>query len=190
VNGDRFLLDIKKQFQYYKILCERAMVQVTDKEFYHRDHEELNSIAIIVKHICGNLLSRFTQFRTTDGEKPWRRRDEEFILHSKVRADMMEIWERAWTVLFNELEKLEATDVDETITIRTQLHNISTALIRALAHITNHVGQIILLAKAFRKKDWKVLSIPIGKSEAFNGKAADDEKPDHYTDHLMQNEKE
>lgn len=188
MNGDRFLIDINKQFRYYKSLGDKALAQVTDEEFYFRAHEELNSIAIIVKHICGNLLSRFTQFRTTDGEKPWRRRDEEFMMKSKVRADMMEIWDKAWTVLFNELDALTANDLDETITIRTQPHSISTALIRSLAHISNHIGQILLLAKAFKKEEWKSLSIPKGQSEAFNSKATRADKPDHYTDHLLKDE--
>jgi uncharacterized damage-inducible protein DinB len=185
MNGDRFLTDIRKQFTYYKTLGDKALEQVSDDEFYFRESEEFNSIAIIVKHICGNLLSRFTQFRTTDGEKPWRHRDTEFILESTVRADMMQIWEKAWAVLFTELESLTATDMDNTITVRTQPHNISTALIRSLAHISHHIGQIVLLAKAFRKEYWNSLSIPKNQSESFNVKATNSSKPDHYTDHLL-----
>ncbi len=185
MNGERFLTDIIKQFRYYKILGDKALAQVTDEEFYFREHDDLNSLAIIVKHICGNLLSRFTQFKTTDGEKAWRRREEEFTLHPTVRSDMMEIWDKAWTVLFNELDDLRADDLDETIIIRTQPHNISTALIRALAHISNHIGQIVLLAKTFRKDEWESLSIPKGQSDSFNKKATASTKPDHYTDVLL-----
>ena len=182
---ERFLIDIKKQFSYYKLLADKAMEQVSDEEFYQQSDESLNSIAIIVKHISGNLLSRFTQFRTTDGEKSWRHRDKEFIIESNVRADLMEIWEKAWTVLFMALDELEEEDIDATITIRQQSQNISSALIRSVTHASHHVGQILILAKAFRKEEWISLSIPKGKSEEFNASIDKKETPDHYTDKLL-----
>jgi len=182
---ERFLTDIKKQFSYYKLLADKAMEQVNDEEFYHQSHECLNSIAIIVKHISGNLLSRFTQFRTTDGEKPWRQRDNEFIIESKVRADLMEIWEKAWTVLFLALDELTEEDIDASIYIREQPQNISSALIRSVTHASHHIGQILLLAKEFRKEEWICLSIPKGKSTEFNASIDKTRKPDHYTDKFL-----
>lgn len=185
MDGAHFLNDIQKQYSYHKQLAEKAIHQVSEEEFFWQQHEHVNSIAIIVKHISGNLLSRFHDFRTSDGEKSWRNRDDEFENHSYVKDDYMEVWQKAWTVLENELESLSAENMADTIYIRQQAHLIPTALIRSVTHTAHHIGQIIHQAKIIRGENWTSLSIPKGQSQQFNAqlKASSDQKK-HYTDHL------
>ena len=130
---------------------------------------ESNSIAILVKHIAGNMRSRFTDFLTTDGEKPDRKRDREFEVNSETtRADVMHWWDEGWNIVFNTLDGLKPEDVTRTVTIRGETHTVLQALNRAMAHYAQHVGQIVFLSKHLRSSDWKTLSVPRGKSEAFN----------------------
>ena len=185
MNPDIFLRDIKKQFWYYKRLTEQAIDQLTEEEFFYKAHYKSNSIAIIVKHISGNLLSRFTDFKTSDGEKEWRHRDQEFILDSDVKSDYMDKWHRSWTMLREALDSVESRQLDDKVIIRNHEHNISTAILRSVTHIASHVGQILYCAKAIKGDEWESLSIPVGASEAFNKIAfSEDQVEGHYTDLL------
>ena len=163
-----FIEDTTLTFRRQKELAERAMAQVADDEFFRTVDAESNSIAVIAKHIGGNLRSRFTDFLTTDGEKPDRDRDGEFIAESQAhRAEIMGAWETGWSVLFASLTALRPEDLLSTVRIRTEPMTVVAALHRALAHVSQHVGQIVWLAKHLRSTDWKTLSIPRGQSATY-----------------------
>jgi uncharacterized damage-inducible protein DinB len=161
---------IKTEFERYKKLAERSFAQVKDEELSQPGPGGGNSIAIICWHISSNLRSRFTDFLTTDGEKPWRARDEEFEPRTVTRAELLAKWEGGWRALQDALGSLGDEDLSRTVTIRSQPHTVHEALHRALGHISYHVGQIVYLAKAFRGAGWETLSIPLGASDAFNQK--------------------
>lgn len=166
--GEIVLDDTRLNFQRLKDLAERALAQVDDAQFFHAIDDEANSIAILVKHIGGNLRSRFTDFLTTDGEKPDRDRDAEFIAtDTSARAKLMDTWHIGWRVLFESLASLTPADLSATVRIRGEAMTVVAALHRSLAHISQHVGQIVLLAKHFRGADWKTLSIPRGQSRGW-----------------------
>jgi hypothetical protein len=160
--------DAFQSFRNYKKMAERAMEQVSDKEFFAAIDEEANSIAVIVKHLAGNLVSRWSDFLTTDGEKPTRDRDAEFEIRDDSREALMEFWEQGWKTLFDNIEPLTVEDFSKTVTIRGQAHTIVEALNRQLSHYAYHIGQIVLLAKHFRSAEWKTLSIPKNRSAEFN----------------------
>ena len=149
-------------------MAERAIEQVSDEEFFTAIDTEANSIAIVVKHIAGNQRSRWTDFLTTDGEKPDRDRDTEFEIIGDTRESLMQYWETSWQVLFDNIEPLTVDDFSKTVTIRGEPHTIAEAINRQLTHYSYHIGQIVLLAKHFRSADWKTLSIPKNKSAEFN----------------------
>lgn len=159
---------LQSEFNRYKNLGERAIAQVKDDELSQPGPGGGNSIAIICWHISGNLRSRFTDFLTTDGEKPWRRRDEEFEARAVTRAELLAKWEGGWRALTDALSGLTDADLARTVTVQSQPHAVHEALHRALAHISSHVGQIVYLSKAFRGADWRTLSIPLGGSDAMN----------------------
>src|SRR5215510_2800765 len=162
-------------FQYYKKLGERAMAQCSDENLFAVLDPESNSIAIIVKHMAGNMRSRWMDFLTTDGEKPDRDRDTEFEEPLKTRAELMEMWERGWKYVFDALEPLTEGDITRTVTIRTEPHSVMQAINRQVAHYAHHVGQILFLAKHLTTKaagKWESLSIPRGKSAEVNAKVA------------------
>ena len=161
------LNSIGSEYRRYKGLGEGAIAQLDDADF-SKPAGGGNSIAILVWHISGNLKSRFADFLTSDGEKPWRARDEEFIDRSVTRAQLLEKWEEGWRVLFAALATLQPDDLERTVTIRTQPMAVHDALHRSLAHVSYHVGQIVYIAKALRGDTWKYMSIPPGKSEEFN----------------------
>lgn len=160
--------DALKSFRSYKKLAARAIEQVTDEEFFAAIDEEANSIAVVVKHIAGNLRSRWTDFLTTDGEKDFRDRDSEFEITLDTRESLMEFWETGWQTLFDAIEPLTADDFSRTVTIRGQPHTVVEAINRQLTHYSYHIGQIVLLAKHFRSIDWKTLSVPKNRSAEFN----------------------
>ena len=160
--------DALESFRNYKKLAERAMEQVNDDEFFRTIDAEANSIAVVVKHIAGNLVSRWSDFLTTDGEKPTRNRDAEFEIIEDTRESLMEFWERGWQTLFDNIEPLTVDDFAKTVAIRGQAHTIVEAINRQLTHYSYHVGQIVLLAKHFRSSEWKTLSVPKNKSAEFN----------------------
>lgn len=163
-----YLGDSLKSFRNYKKLAERAIEQVSDGEFFAAIDEEANSIAVVVKHIAGNLRSRWSDFLTTDGEKDFRDRDTEFEITFDTRESLMKFWEMGWQTLFDGIEPLTAEDFSRTVTIRGQSHTVIEAINRQLTHYAYHVGQIVLLAKHFRSTEWKTLSVPKNRSAEFN----------------------
>jgi hypothetical protein len=170
-----YLRDSLSLFRYYKQLAERAMAQVTDEQLFTTLDEEANSIAIIVKHMAGNMRSRWTDFLTTDGEKPDRDRDSEFIAPPDTRDALTQLWEDGWSRVFGALEPLSDSDLGRTVTIRGEAHSVMQAVNRQVAHYAHHVGQIVLLAKHFAGQGWQSLSIPRNRSAEFNRRVADGE---------------
>ena len=167
-----YLKDSLDVFRYYKKLGERAMAQCPDDALFASLHAESNSIAIIVKHMAGNMCSRWTDFLTTDGEKPDRNRDTEFETPPKTRAALMELWERGWKYVFDALEPLGDEDLVRTITIRTEPHSVMQAINRQVAHYSYHVGQIVYVAKHLAGNKWQTLTVPKKKSAEFNARVA------------------
>ena len=163
-----YLADSLSLFLYYKRLAEKAMEQIPDQQLLCPLDAESNSIAVIVKHLSGNMRSRWTDFLTTDGEKPSRNRDDEFMSPPASRKELLEIWEDGWSRLTGALEALTDEDLDRTITIRGEAHSVMQAINRQLAHYPHHVGQIVLLARHFAGENWQSLSIPRNSSEQFN----------------------
>ena len=159
---------ITGEFRRYKALAEGALAQLSDAELAVPAPGGGNSIATICWHVAGNLRSRFTDFLTTDGEKPWRKREEEFQARHVSQAELLTHWERGWAALLGALGELCEPDLDRTVTIRGQSFRVDEALHRALAHVAYHVGQIVYAAKAIRGSEWRYLSIPPGQSDAFN----------------------
>ena len=163
-----YLEEMKRQFRGHKRMGEAAMAQLEDKDFFVSLDPESNSVAALVKHIAGNARSRFTDFLSSDGEKPDRFRDQEFEVSAKTtRAEVLGWWEQAWTHVFSALDSLQPEDVQRTVTIRNEPHTVMQALNRALAHYAQHTGQIVFLAKHLRSSRWQTLSIPRGKSEDY-----------------------
>ena len=169
--AQHYLADAIKTFRDYKTLAERAFAQTSDEDFFKTIDEESNSIAVNIKHMAGNMLSRWTDFLTTDGEKPERDRDIEFVmLPGTTRDDMIAYWERGWTSVFDAVEPLQPDDLMRTVTIRGQDHTVIQAINRQLAHYAYHVGQIVFLAKHFRSSEWQSLSVPRNRSAEFNAR--------------------
>ncbi len=156
------------EFLRYKELAEAAIAQLDDADLSTADSSGSNSIVVICWHIAGNLRSRFTEFFSTDGEKPWRHRDEEFDERSVTREALLDKWNAGWDVLLHTLDALTDEQIHSTVTIRRQTLSVHEALARSLAHVSYHVGQIVYIAKALRGENWKNLSIPRGGSDAFN----------------------
>ena len=154
-------------FRSLKKLAEGAMAQVTEEQLFATLDPEANSIAIIVKHMAGNMHSRWTDFLTSDGEKPDRNRDSEFENPPATRAALMEVWQAGWDCVFRALEPLTDADLSRQVTIRGEAHSVMQAITRQIAHYALHIGQIVLLAKHFQHSQWKSLSIPRGKSAEF-----------------------
>ena len=171
--GSHYLTTVLTEFRRYKQLGDGAMAQAEDDDLFATLDEEANSIAVIVKHLAGNLRSRWTDFLTTDGEKPDRHRDAEFVLDAgTTRSAVMAWWEDGWRRLFGALESLGPDDLLRTVHIRGEPHSVVRAIERALAHAAYHVGQIVLLAKHRRGAAWRSLSIPKGQSATFDPRAA------------------
>lgn len=165
--------DAAERFRAIKELAGKALAQVPDGDFFRQIDAESNSLAHLVKHMAGNLRSRWTDFLSTDGEKPDRRRDQEFeIGESDTREALMAAWEDGWRRLFAALEALSPEDLDRTVTVRAEPHAIEQAVSRQIAHQSHHAGQIVFLARHLRGKGWQTLSIPRGESEKFNEKLA------------------
>jgi hypothetical protein len=167
-----YLKDALAVLRQYKRLAERAMEQVTDDQLFVAIDAEANSIAIIVKHMVGNMRSRWTDFLTADGEKPNRNRDSEFVDPPATRAALLDQWEAGWSCVFSAIDPLTDEDLGRTVTIRGEAHSVMQAINRQLAHYPHHVGQIVLLAKHFAGDRWQSLSIPRNKSAEFNRKVA------------------
>jgi Protein of unknown function (DUF1572) len=165
-----YLEDSIALFRHYKQMAEGAIEQVTDEQLFVTLDEEMNSIAIIVKHMTGNMRSRWTDFLTSDGEKPDRNRDIEFDMPPATRADLMRIWDDGWERLFAALTPLSSLDMERTVTIRGEPHSVMQAMNRQVAHYAYHCGQMVFLAKHFKGREWKSLSVPRNKSDEFNQK--------------------
>ena len=163
-----YLEEARRQMRGHKRMGEGAMAQLRDADFFLTLDPESNSVAILVKHLAGNMRSRFTDFLTTDGEKPDRFRDREFeITAATTRADVMKWWDEGWASVLGTVESLKPEDVMRTVTIRGEPHTVLQAINRQIAHYAAHIGQIVFLAKHLRSSEWKTLTIPRGKSEEF-----------------------
>jgi hypothetical protein len=183
MDGLAFLTGTRKLFQYYKGLGEKAIAQIEDEHVNWRPNEASNSIAIIVHHLTGNMLSRFTDFLTSDGEKSWRDREAEFEVGYKNKVELLQAWDKGWATLFSAIDSLKTDDLEKIIYIRNEGQSVMDALERQLAHYPSHVGQIIYIAKMVKGNDFKSLSIPKGASSAYNDKKFSDEKAvRHFTD--------
>jgi len=164
-----YLGDALSSFRAYKKLAEKALDQITNEEFFRTIDTESNSIAVIMKHLAGNMLSRWTDFLTTDGEKPERNRDMEFVIEPQAtKAGVMEYWEKGWQRTFETLEALQPEDLTLKVMVRGEEHTVVQAINRQLAHYAYHVGQIVFLAKHFKSNDWQSLSVPRNRSAEFN----------------------
>ena len=163
-----FLSSCIKRFKEYKTLGDKTFTQLTDEEMHHQPNDASNSIAIIIQHMNGNMLSRWTNFLTEDGEKEWRKRDEEFEVHSVSKEKLLALWGEGWKVFLDTLESLQEDDLLKTVTIRTQPLLVIDAINRQLAHYSYHVGQIVYIGRWLKDKDWQSLSIPKGNSNAYN----------------------
>jgi hypothetical protein len=165
-----YLIDALDLFRHYKKLAERAMAQVSDEQLFTELDEGANSIAIVVKHMAGNMRSRWVDFLTTDGEKPDRNRDSEFVDPPATRDALMQLWEDGWGHVFSALDPLSGSDLDRTVMIRGEAHSVMQAINRQVAHYAMHIGQIVLLSKHFAGDRWQSLSIPRNRSAEFNRK--------------------
>ena len=170
-----YIKDSLDLFRYYKKLAERAMAQVSDDQLFAELDKDGNSIAIIVKHMAGNMRSRWLDFLTSDGEKPDRHRDTEFVDPPATREELMQLWETGWGHVFGALEPLADADLARTVTIRGEAHSVMQAVNRQVAHYSMHIGQIVMLAKHFAYDHWQSLSIPRNQSAQFNRKVASGE---------------
>ncbi|MBS1842141.1 MAG: DUF1572 domain-containing protein [Acidobacteria bacterium] len=169
---DSYLKDSIGVLRYYKNLAERAMAQCSDSALFETLDAESNSVAIVVKHMAGNMRSRWTDFLTTDGEKPDRNRDTEFEAPATTRAELLRQWNAGWDIVFAALEPLADADLTKTVYIRGEAHSVMQAINRQIAHYPYHVGQIVFLAKHFGSDSWESLTVPRNQSAAFNADVA------------------
>ena len=181
-----YLDSAKKQFAYYKMLGDKTFSQLSDDELFWQYNSESNSVAMIVKHLCGNMLSRWTDFLNSDGEKSWRHRDSEFDNDIQSREEMLLKWNEGWTCLFNTLDLLRDTDLDHVVYIRNMGHTVIEAINRQLAHYPYHIGQIVFIGKMVCNDKWISLSIPKGNSADYNtDKFAQTKRKEHFTDEFL-----
>ncbi|MCO7185766.1 DUF1572 domain-containing protein [Tenacibaculum sp. XPcli2-G] len=180
-----YLESVKKQITYYKNLGDKTFTQLTQEELFYQYNQESNSIAVIAKHIAGNMLSRWTNFFTEDGEKSWRNRDDEFINTFTTKEEMIAYWEKGWDCFLNTINSLEETDLEKIIYIRNQGHTVTEAINRQICHYPYHIGQIVFLGKMLQNEKWVSLSIPKNASKNFNQQKFSQEKSrKHFTDDL------
>ncbi len=169
--GNLYIDEAFRSLRGHKRLADGAIAQLTDDQFFAVLDVESNSVAIIVKHMAGNMRSRFTDFLTTDGEKPDRNRDQEFLTHPGARREeVLQRWEQYWQLVFDTLNSLQPDDLARTVTVRGEPHTVLQAINRQVAHYSYHVGQIVFLAKHWKGSEWKTLSVAKGKSEEFNAR--------------------
>ncbi len=181
-----YLSSIRKQFEYYKLLGDKSIAQLDEAELFWQYNDSSNSIVVIVNHLWGNMLSRWTDFLTTDGEKEWRDRDAEFEDIIKTREELLEKWEAGWICLFTALDSINDSQIEDIIYIRNIGHSITEAINRQLAHYAYHIGQITYIARMIRDQEWQSLSIPKGESRSYNAKKFDQEKHrGHFTDEFL-----
>ena len=184
-----YLTSAIKQFEYYKLLAEKTFDQIPEEKLFWQFNDDSNSIATIVNHLHGNLLSRWTDFMTSDGEKEWRDRDGEFENSVKTKEELLQKWNEGWNCLFTALNSLTEDDLEKIVYIRNQGHSVIDAINRQLAHYPYHIGQIIYIAKMSTEK-WNSLSIPKGQSKMFNDdKFSQPKKVQHFTDEFLKPKK-
>jgi len=178
--ANHYLEEARRQMCGYKRMGDGAMGQLRDEDFFVTIDPESNSVAILVKHLAGNMRSRFTDFLTSDGEKPDRFRDREFeITSATTRADVMKWWDDGWAIVLGTIESLKPEDVMRTVTVRGEPHTVLQAINRQIAHYAQHIGQLVFLAKHLRSSEWKTLSVPRGKSEEYKDAATLKKHFDH-----------
>ncbi|MCW3091160.1 MAG: hypothetical protein JWP81_2229 [Ferruginibacter sp.] len=186
-----YLDSVQKQFSYYKMLGEKAMAQLPEEKLYWQYNQESNSIAVILKHLWGNMVSRWTDFLTTDGEKEWRNRDAEFYNDLQTREELLDKWNEGWKYLFDALGPLTNEDLGREIYIRNMGHTVTEAINRQLAHYSYHVGQIVYIAKMCCDQHWNSLSIPKGNSNAYNeAKFARPKHKEHFTHEFLKDKEQ
>lgn len=178
-----FLESVKKQFLYYKTLGDKAISQLEPEQLFVALNDDTNSIAVIVKHLAGNMLSRWTDFLTTDGEKEWRDRDGEFENTLETKSEVLQLWEQGWTCVFDAMNSLQPSQLSDIIYIRNEGHTVLEAINRQLAHYPYHVGQIVFYAKQLKNSEWDSLSIAKNNSKKYNtDKFSEDKIIRHFTD--------
>jgi len=183
--NNSYLNSIIKQFEYYKMLGDKSIEQLNDANINWQFNAQSNSVSIIVKHIVGNMLSRWTNFLTEDGEKEWRHRDAEFEDSYTTKDEMILAWEKGWQCLFDAITPLTETDLEHIIYIRNQGHTVTEAINRQLAHYSYHVGQLVFVARMIVGNNWQSLSVPKGESSSYNKEKFSKEKGRrHFTDDL------
>lgn len=181
-----YLNSVKKQFEYYKMLGDKTFDQLQDHQLFLQYNDESNSIAIIVNHLWGNMMSRWTDFLTSDGEKDFRNRDAEFEPDIQTSEELLAKWNEGWACMFNAIDSLTLEDLDKVIYIRNQGHSIVEAINRQLAHYPYHIGQIVFLGKMLTNHHWTSLSIPKGNSQAYNNdKFSKPKERAHFTDEFL-----
>lgn len=184
--NDIYLVSVKKQMLYYKTIAEKAIEQLDEEQLFVSVNDDTNSIATIIKHMAGNMLSRWTDFLTSDGEKEWRNRDGEFENTLTSKREVLAYWNKGWDCFLTTLNALKPQQLTETIYIRNEGHSVLEAINRQLAHYPYHVGQIIFYAKMLKKEEWTSLSIPKNKSNIYNAeKFAQEKSNKHFTDDEM-----
>lgn len=188
---NNYLESAIKQFEYYKLLGDKTIAQLPQEKLFWQYNEESNSIATIVKHLHGNMFSRSTDFLTSDGEKEWRKRDEEFENKIDDATNVINLWNEGWACLLTTLKNLNNDDLDKIIYIRNQGHTVTEAINRQLAHYPYHVGQIVFIGKMILNENWQSLSIPRNQSNQYNDKKfAQPKQKTHFTDEFLNQKKE
>jgi uncharacterized damage-inducible protein DinB len=183
---NNYLSSIYKQFEYYKVLGDGAIAQLHEEELFQQPNAASNSVAMIVKHLHGNMLSRWTNFLEEDGEKEWRQRDAEFDNDLNNQEEVLQKWESGWTCLFDAIESINEDNFDQLAYIRNMGHTIVEAINRQMAHYAYHVGQIVFLAKLIKGNDWQTLSIAKGQSKTYNaGKFVQEKRRAHFTEEFL-----
>ncbi|MES2680589.1 MAG: DUF1572 family protein [Bacteroidota bacterium] len=187
----QFLESVRKQFEYYKLLGEKTFDQLGEEQLFFKHNDESNSIATIVKHLHGNMMSRWTDFLMSDGEKEWRQRDGEFENDLQTKSEVLKKWNEGWHCLFSAIGPLTAEDLSKTVYIRNQGHTVEEAIIRQLAHYPYHVGQIVYVGKMIADANWTSLSIPRNKSSEYNSeKFSQPKHKAHFTDEYLKKGKD
>ncbi|MEW5675894.1 DUF1572 family protein [Flavobacterium enshiense] len=178
--NNNYLESVKRLFLYYKTIGEKAMNQLEPEQLFFAANEDTNSIAVIVQHLSGNMLSRWTDFLTSDGEKEWRNRDSEFETVLKTKDELLNIWEKGWDCLFQAINSLTPEQLTQIVYIRNEGHTVLDAINRQLAHYPYHIGQIVFYAKMLKQTEWDSLSIPKNKSGDYNADKFSKEKSTKY----------
>jgi hypothetical protein len=184
--NEEYIINTIKLFEYYKSLGEKTFDQLKEDDLFWQFNDSSNSIAVIVKHLWGNMLSRWTDFLTTDGEKEWRKRDEEFENDIRTKEEFYTKWNEGWDCLFNSLKSLHSNDLNKIVYIRNQGHSVTDAINRQLAHYAAHIGQIMYIGKMIKNNEWQSLSIPKGNSKMYNKEKFSKEKHnEHFTEESL-----